>query len=101
MPGGRHPSASPHPQQMQPPQMPLLHHQGSSGGIGGQQLYGPGAGLQAMNAAQYGGMGMGQRQMYGMGGQPGQYMQPNPQHGQPGWPGPQNQGQGGGQWNQF
>ncbi|KIV79445.1 hypothetical protein PV11_07007 [Exophiala sideris] len=101
MPGGQHPSASPHPQQMQPPQMPMLHHQSSSGGIGSQQLYGPGAGLQAMNAAGYGAMGMGQRQMYGMGGQPGQYMQPNPQHGQPGWPGPQNQGQGGGQWNQF
>lgn len=98
MQGGQHSSASPHPQQMQPPQVPMLHHQGSSGGIGGQQLYGPGAGLQAMNAAGYNAMGMNQRQMYGMAGQ-NQYMQPNPQHGQ-GWPGNQNPGQGGGQWNQ-
>lgn len=97
MPGG-HPNASPHPQQMQPPQMPMLHHQGSSGNLGGQQqLYGPGAALQAMNAAGYGGMGMGQRPMYGMGGQ-NQYMPPNPQHGQ-GWVGPtQNPGPGN-QWN--
>ncbi|OAL25585.1 hypothetical protein AYO20_10426 [Fonsecaea nubica] len=99
LPGGQHASPSPHPQQMQPPQMPLLHHQGSSGGIGGQQLYGPGAGLQAMNAAAgYGALGIGQRGIYPMGGQ-NQFMQPNPQHGQ-GWPGPQNQGQGGGQWTQ-
>ncbi|KIV88887.1 hypothetical protein PV10_08519 [Exophiala mesophila] len=96
--GVNHPNASPHQQQMQPPQMPMLHHQGSSGGMGGQQLYGPGAGLQAMNAAGYGNLGMGQRGMYGMGGQT-QFMQPNPQHGQQGWPGPQSQGQPGGQWN--
>ncbi|KIX04628.1 uncharacterized protein Z518_05498 [Rhinocladiella mackenziei CBS 650.93] len=98
LPGGAHPSPSPHPPQMQPPQMPMLHHQGSSGGIGGQQLYGPGAGLQAMNAAGYGAVSMGPRGLYGIGGQ-NQFMQPNSQHGQ-GWPGPQNQGQGGGQWNQ-
>ncbi|KAK5212469.1 hypothetical protein LTR41_001415 [Exophiala xenobiotica] len=95
---GAHPGASPHPQQMQPPQMPMLHHQSSSGGVGGQQLYGPGAGLQAMNAAGYGAMGMGQRQMYGMGGQ-NQYMPPNPQHGQA-WQGSPGQGQPGSQWNQ-
>ena len=99
LPGGTHASHSPHPQQMQPPQMPMLHHQGSSGGIGGQQLYGPGAGLQAMGAAGYGGLGMGQRGMYQMAGQ-NQFMQQNPQHGQ-GWPpGAQGQGQGGAQWNQ-
>ena len=66
--------------------------------MGGQQLYGPGAGLQAMNAAGFTGLNMGQRGMYGMAGQ-NQFMQPNPQHGQ-GWPGPQGQGQGGAQWNQ-
>ncbi|EXJ85004.1 hypothetical protein A1O3_05679 [Capronia epimyces CBS 606.96] len=98
LPGGTHPSPSPHPPQMQPPQMPMLPHQGSSGVMGGQQLYGPGAGLQAMNAAGYGSMGMGQRPMYGMGAQ-NQFMPPNPPHGQ-GWAGPQNQPQGGGQWNQ-
>ena len=98
LPGGTHPSPSPHAQQMQPPQMPILHHQSSSGGVGNQQLYGPGAGLQAMNAAAYGGVGMAQRGMYGLGGQT-QFLQPNPQHGQ-GWSGPQNQGQGGGQWTQ-
>jgi hypothetical protein len=99
MPGGQHPSASPHPPQMQPPQMPMLHHQSSSGSMGGQPLYGPGAGLQAMTAAGYGGMGVGQqRPMYGMGGQ-NQFLPPNPQQGQ-GWPGPQNQGQAGGPWNQ-
>jgi hypothetical protein len=84
---------------MQPPQMPMLHHQGSAGSLGGQQLYGPGAGLQAMGAAGYGalGMGGGQRGMYQMGGQ-AQFMS-NQQHGQ-GWPpGAQGQGQGGGQWN--
>jgi len=78
--------------------MPMLHHQSSSGSIGSQQLYGPGAGLQAMNAAGYGGMGVGQRQMYGIPGQ-NQFMQPHPQQGQ-GWPGPQNQGQGSGPWSQ-
>lgn len=98
LPGGNHPSPSPHPPQMQPPQMPMLPHQGSSGAMGGQQLYGPGAGLQAMNAAGYGSMGMGQRPMYGMGAQ-NQFMPPNPPPGQ-GWPGPQNQNQGAGQWNQ-
>lgn len=98
LPGGSHASPSPHPQQMQPPQMPMLHHQGSSGSMGGQQLYGPGAGLQAMNAASYGNMAMGQRGMYAMGAQ-NQFMQPNPQHGQ-GWPGPQNPNQAAGQWNQ-
>lgn len=98
LPGGTHPSPSPHQQQMQPPQMPMIHHQSSSGSIGSQQLYGPGAGLQAMNAAGYGGVGIGQRGMYGITGQ-SQFMQPNPQHGQ-GWPGPQNPSQGGGQWNQ-
>ncbi|KAL2423367.1 Chromatin structure-remodeling complex subunit rsc7 [Exophiala dermatitidis] len=97
LPGGTHPSPSPHPPQMQPPQMPMLPHQGSSGAMGGQQLYGPGAGLQAMNAAGYGSMGMGQRPMYGMGGQ-SQFMPPNPAQGQ-GWPSPQTQNQGGGQWN--
>lgn len=96
LPGGSHASPSPHPPQMQPPQMPMLHHQGSSGSMGGQQqLYGPGAGLQAMNAAQYGALGMGQRGMYQVGGQ-NQFMPPNPQQG---WP-PGGQGQGGGQWNQ-
>lgn len=100
LPGVSHPGASPHQQQqqMQPPQMSILHHQGSSGSMGGQQLYGPGAGLQAMNAAGYGNIGMAQRGMYGMGSQ-NQFMQPNPQHGQQGWPGPQGQGQQGGQWN--
>jgi hypothetical protein len=96
--GGTHQSPSPHPQQMQPPQMPMLHHQGSGSPMGGQQLYGPGAGLQAMNAAGYGNLGMAQRGMYGMGGQ-NQYMPPGPQHGQ-GWPGPQNPNQGPQQWNQ-
>ncbi|OCT51692.1 nuclear localization protein [Cladophialophora carrionii] len=100
LPGGAHASPPQHPQQMQPPHMPMLHHQGSAGGLGGQQLYGPGAGLQAMSAAGYGAlaMGGGQRGMYQMGGQ-SQYMS-NQQHGQ-GWPpGAQSQGQAGGQWNQ-
>ena len=96
--GGSHASQSPHPQQMQPPQMPLMHHQGSSGSIGGQQLVMPGAGLQAINAAGYQGMQMGQRAMYGMGGQQQYMQQGGQQHGQ-GWPGQQGQGQGG-QWTQ-
>ncbi|EXJ85922.1 hypothetical protein A1O1_06291 [Capronia coronata CBS 617.96] len=98
LPGAAHASPSPHPPQMQPPPMSMLPHQGSSGPMGGQQLYGPGAGLQAMNAAGYGSMGMGQRPMYGMGAQ-NQFMPPNPPHGQ-GWPGPQNPSPGAGQWNQ-
>jgi len=99
LPGAGHPSQSPHPQQMQPPQMPMMHHQAGSGTLAGQQLYGPGAGLQAMSAAGYGGMGMGQRAMYAMSAQ-NQFMQPpNPQPGH-GWPGPQGQSQAGGQWAQ-
>lgn len=67
--------------------------------MGGQQLYGPGAGLQAMNAAAYANMGMGQRNLYAMNAQ-NQFMQPNTQqHGQ-GWPSPQNPNPGAGQWNQ-
>jgi Chromatin remodelling complex Rsc7/Swp82 subunit len=92
--GNQHPSQSPHPQQMQPPQMPMMHHQGSSGQIGGQQLFGPGAGLQAMGAAGY--PGMMNRAMYGMGAQ-NQFMQQAQQPGQ-GWPG--QQGGQGQQWNQ-
>jgi hypothetical protein len=100
LPGGAHASPSPHQQQMQPPQMPMLHHQPGAGGLGGQQMYGPGAGLQAMGGSGYGGMGMSgaQRGMYQMGGQ-AQFMS-NQQHGQ-GWPpGSQGQGQQGGQWHQ-
>ena len=99
LPGGTHASPSPHQQQMQPPQMPMLHHQPGAGGLAGQQLYGPGAGLQAMGAAGYGTLGMagGQRGIYQMGGQ-AQFM-PNQQHSQ-GWPpGAQGHGQGG-QWHQ-
>jgi hypothetical protein len=90
-----HPSQSPHPQQMQPPQMPMMPHQGAGGNIGGQQLFGPGAGLQAMSAAGY--PGMINRAMYGMGGQAQFLPQQQQQHGQ-GWH-PQQQ-QGGQQWNQ-
>ena len=92
---GSHPSQSPHPQQMQPPQMPMMHHQGSTGQIGGQHLFGPGAGLQAMGAGGYPGMQL-NRAMYGMGGQ-NQFMQQGQQPGQ-GWPGQLGQGQQ--QWNQ-
>ena len=90
-----HSSHSPHPQQMQPPQMPMMHHQSSSGSMSGQQLYGPGAGLQAMGAGAYPGLQMAQRNMYGMN---PNYMPQNQQQGQ-GWPGQQAQGQGG-QWGQ-
>lgn len=94
LPGG-HPSQSPHPQQMQPPQMPMMQ-QG-----GGQQLYGPGAGLQAMNAAGYGMMG--QRGMYGMPGHQNQYMQPGAaQNAQAqAWLERQNQNQGGQGWQGY
>ena len=91
-----HPSQSPHAQQMQPPQMPMMHHQGSSGQMGGQQLFGPGAGLQAMGAGGYPGMQM-NRGMYGMGGQ-NQFMQQQGQQPGQGWPA--QQGSQGGQWNQ-
>lgn len=105
--GGSHQSQSPHPQQMQPPQMSMLHHQ-NQGGLGGQQLFGPGAGLQAMNAAGFAGMGMpNQRAMYGMAqGGAGQFLpqqggQQGQQHGQ-NWAGsPQNQTQGGQNWQGF
>lgn len=50
---------------MQPPQMPMMHHQGGAN-MGGQQLFGPGAGLQAMNAGGYPGMNMAGRGMYNM-----------------------------------
>lgn len=76
-------SQSPHPQQhpMQPPQM---FPQGAAGMMPAQQqqLYGPGAGLRAMNAAGFPNMGMPQQQgMYGMGAQ-AQFMQPPGQPGQ-------------------
>ncbi|RMZ85262.1 hypothetical protein DV738_g150, partial [Chaetothyriales sp. CBS 135597] len=60
---GSHSGQSAHPQQsMQPPQMPMMHPQGSASAMGGQQLLMPGAGLQAMNAAAgYGGVSMSQR----------------------------------------
>jgi hypothetical protein len=93
-PMGGHPSQSPHPQQMQPPQMPQMHHQAGTN-MTGQQLFGPGAGLQAMNAGAYPGMNMGGRNMYNM--PPGQFMNAGAQ--QPG----QNWGQPGqaNQWGQF
>jgi hypothetical protein len=91
LPGATHASPSPHLQQMQPPQMPMLHHQGSSSGLAGPQLYGPGAGLQAMGAQGYGAMGMNQRAMFPM----GQNFMPNPQQ----WPPGSQPGQGGPQWN--
>lgn len=74
-------SQSPHPHQqqqsMQPPQM------FQQGGSGGAPLYGPGAGLRAMNAAGYPGMGIPQASMYQhLGGQAQHYMQ-QPQGGQP------------------
>ena len=100
LPGGTHASPSPHQQHMQPAQIPILHHQGSSGSLGGQQLYGPGAGLQAMGGGGYGALAIsgGQRAMYQMGGQ-AQFMS-NQQHPQ-GWPpGGPGQGQAGGQWGQ-
>jgi hypothetical protein len=91
-----HPSQSPHPHQMQPPQMPMMHHQGGAA-MGGQQLFGPGAGLQAMNAGNFPGMNMGARGMYGMGQNPSQFM---PQGGQPGqaWAQPGQGNQWGGQF---
>jgi hypothetical protein len=73
----------------------MMPHQGAGGNIGGQQLFGPGAGLQAMSAAGY--PGMINRAMYGMGGQAQFLPQQQQQHGQ-GWH-PQQQ-QGGQQWNQ-
>ena len=97
--GGSHAGQSPHHQHMQPPQMPMMHSQGSSGSMGGQQLFGPGAGLQAMSAAGYPGMQMGPRGMYGMPGQQQQFMQQGGQQPGQGWPGQQGQGQGG-QWGQ-
>lgn len=91
-----HPSQSPHPQQMQPPQMPMMAHQGGGGPMGGQHLFGPGAGLQAMSAGGF--PGMMNRAMYGMGGQAQFMPQQQQQHGQGGWP--QQPQQGGQQWNQ-
>lgn len=95
--------ASPHAAQtqMQPPQVPMMHHQGSN--MAGQPLYGPGAGLQAMSAGSYPGMNplMARQGMYGM--NQGQFMQQQ-QQGQPqpgqqqGWPQPGQGGAGAGQW---
>lgn len=104
-PVGHHPSQSPHAQQMQPPQMPMMHHQANPnamGGGGGQQLFGPGAGLQAMTAAGYPGIQL-NRSMYGMAGQ-NQFLQQQAaqqQAQQQGQVWQQQPGQGGGgQWNQ-
>lgn len=93
MPG--HPSQSPHAHQMQPPQMPMMHHQGS-GNMGGQQLFGPGAGLQAMSAGGFPGMNMAGRAMYGMGQNPNQFMQQGGQQPGQAWaqPGQSNQWSG-------
>lgn len=99
MPGHGSPHAS---HQMQPPQVPIMHHQGSN--MSGQQLYGPGAGLQAMSAGNYpglnplvnrGGMYAGLNQSQFMQQQGGQ------QSGQQSWtqPGQGGSGAGGaGQW---
>ncbi|RMZ91777.1 hypothetical protein DV736_g972, partial [Chaetothyriales sp. CBS 134916] len=92
-----HTGQSAHPQPMQPLQMPMMH-QGSASSMAGQQLLMPGAGLQAMNAAGYAGVSMGQRgAMYGMGGQQQFIPQPGQQHSQA-WPAQQGQPQAGGQW---
>ncbi|RMZ79253.1 hypothetical protein DV737_g3537, partial [Chaetothyriales sp. CBS 132003] len=93
-----HSGQSAHPPPMQPPQMPMMHHQGSAGSLGGQQLLMPGAGLQAISAAGYAGVGIGQRAvMYGIAGQQQFMPQPGQQHSQA-WPAQQGQAQGGGQW---
>lgn len=96
---GQHPSQSPHPQQMQPPQMSMLQHQNNMSGHSGQQLFGPGGALQAMNAAQFSNLAMGgQRGMFNMAGQAnaGQFMQAQggQQQQQPNqnWGAPPNQG---------
>ena len=93
MPG--HPSQSPHPHQMQPPQMPMMHHQGS-GAMGGQQLFGPGAGLQAMSAGGFPGMNMGGRAIYGM--NQNQFMQQGAQQPGQAWGQPSQSNQWSGQF---
>jgi hypothetical protein len=92
-----HPSQSPHPHQMQPPQMPMMHHQGS-GNMGGQQLFGPGAGLQAMSAGNYPGMNMAARGMYAMGQNPNQFMPQGAQQPGQAWAQPGQGNQWGGQF---
>lgn len=96
VPGQHQPSPSPHPpQHMQPPQM--LHHQSSSGSLGGSQMY---SGQQGMHS-QGGFSGLGQRPMYAMGGQnqPASHFMPqSSQPGMQGWSGAgqqQQQQQGG------
>ena len=92
VPGQHQPSPSPHPPQMQPPQ--LINHQSSTGSMHGQQMY---AGTQVMQP-QAGFAGMGQRPMYPMGGQgqSGGHFMPQQQPGMSGWPsGGQGQQQAG------
>ena len=102
MPGGGHPSPHAAQHQMQPPQVSMMQHQGSN--MAGQQLFGPGAGLQAMSQGNFPGMNpmAGRGGMYGMNQNQFMQQQAGQQHpGQQGWP-QQQPGQGaagaGGQW---